>query len=276
MREKPPHFAHGDNRLVDEDLSRELAVTKERDDFYLAQRMQEREVMGHSRTLYEEKRVREIARETEEKRRENSREREGEDNTREMEEEREKRRREVELEEDEEVKSKASDEVRKYEEELVTKQREMEELARKLEETKGEIDNLRLATQLQKEDLAEGHKALWRQTSHTSQLADESLARRLQIKEDKLQYGHTYLEGEEPRSKAPPTQSFADDTSEKIPCQWCEKLIPFEQVMLHQVSADAMDAQFQLSYVSSSPSAPSNHVTVTSMGTEWRVGVAPV
>ena len=220
MREKPPLFVHGDNRLVDEDLSQELAVTKERDDFYLAQRMQEREVMGHSRTLYEEKRVREIARETEE------------------------RRREVELGEDEEVKSKASDEVRKYEEELAVKQREMEELARKLEETKGEIDNLRLATQLQKEDLAEGHKALWRQTSHTSQLADESLARRLQIKEDKLQYGHTYLEGEEPRSKAPPTQSFADDTSEKIPCQWCEKLIPFEQVMLHQVSGEAMDAQF--------------------------------
>ena len=79
-----------------------------------------------------------------------------------MEEEKEKRRREVEIEEDEKVKSKASDEVRKYEEELAARQREMEELARKLEKTKGEIDNLRLATQLQKEDLAEGHKALWR------------------------------------------------------------------------------------------------------------------
>lgn len=250
MREKPLPFAHGDNRLVDEDLSRELAVTKERDDFYLAQRMQEREVMGHSRTLYEEKRVREIARETEEeeeRRRENARERG--DNAREMEEEREKRRREVELEEEEEVKSKASDEVRKYEEELAAKQREMEELARKLEETKGEIDILRLASQLQKADLAEGHKALWRETSHTSQLADESLARRLQMKEDELQYGHTYLEGEEPRPKAPPVQYFADDTSEKIPCQWCEKLIPFEQVMLHQVSDKTTNVQMLIKLI---------------------------
>jgi hypothetical protein len=244
VHEKPP-FAHGDNRLLDEDLSRELAVTNERDDFYLAQKMQEREVMGHSRTLFEEKRVREIVRETEgeERERENTGEGEGEDRWREMEEEREMRRREVEIEgEQEEVKSKASIKERTYmyEEELAAKQLEIKELARKLEETKGEAENLRLASQLQKEDLAEGHKALWRKTAHTPQLADESLARRLQMREDKLQYGHTHLEEEEPRPKAPPTQSFTDDTSEKIPCQWCEKLIPFEQVMLHQVS-DTID-----------------------------------
>ena len=260
MREKPP-FAHerqDDNHLLDEDFPPQLAATNEQDDFYLAQRMQEREVMGHSRTLYEEKRVRDIAREMEEQERgrEVTREVEEEERVREMEEEREKRR-EMEEEGEEEVKRKAGTAEQKeidrmYEEEIAAKQLEIKELSKKLkestenqrllqkhiEETKGVIDSLRLATQLQKEDLAEGHKALWKKTAYSPQLhvSDESLARRLQMKEDRLQYSHTHLEEEEPRPKTPPTQSYADDTSEKIPCQWCEKLIPFEQVMLHQVS----------------------------------------
>lgn len=261
MREKPPFtYQQGDNRLLDDDFSQQLAVANERDDFYLAQRMQEREVMGHSRTLYEENRVRELAREIEreEGEREIANEQEGEERWREMEEE---RRREME-EEGEEVKSKvgrAEEEelkrIHMYKEEIAAKQLEMEELAKKLEETtenqkrlqkhieerKEEIESLRLANQLQKEDLGEAHKALWRKTAHGSQLDDESFARRLQMREDRLQYSHAHLEEEEeeeepPRLKPPPTHSYADDTSEKIPCQWCEKLIPFEQVMLHQVS----------------------------------------
>ena len=213
--------------------------------------------MGHSRTLYEEKRVRDIAREIEEQERgrEVTREVEEEERGSKMEEEREKRRREMEEEGEEEVKSKAGTAEqealdRMYEEEIAAKQLEIKELSKKLEEstesqrllqkhieeTKGVIDSLRLATQLQKEDLAEGHKALWKKTAYSSQLSDERMARRLQMKEDRLQYSHTHLDKEEPRPKTPPTQSYADDTSEKIPCQWCEKLIPFEQVMLHQVS----------------------------------------
>ena len=270
MREKPTStYQQGDNRLLDDDFSQQLAVANERDDFYLAQRMQEREVMGHSRTLYEENRVRELAGEME-REREIANEQEGEDSWREMEEERrgemeEERRREMEEErrremeeEGGEVKSKVGraeeKELERIHEEIAAKQLEMEELAKKLKETtenqrrlqkhieerKEEIESLRLANQLQKEDLGEAHKALWRKTAHGSQLDDESFARKLQMREDRLQYSHAHLEEEEeeeePRLKPPPTHSYADDTSEKIPCQWCEKLIPFEQVMLHQVS----------------------------------------
>ena len=70
-----------------------------------------------------------------------------------------------------------------YEEEIAAKKLEIEELAKKLmestnsqrllqkhiEETKAEIDSLRLATQLQKMDLTEGHKVLWKKTAHNSQ-----------------------------------------------------------------------------------------------------------
>lgn len=249
MREKPGigQDDQGDNRLLDEDFARQLAATDEQDDFFFAQRMQEREVMGHSKTLYEEKRVREIAREVEGEKREReiAREVEGEIEG------------EIEEEKAEEVRSKVGTAEREeldkmYEEEIAAKQLKIDELAKRLkestesqrllqqrmEETKGEIESLRLATQLQKKDLAEGHQALWKKTAHTcnSQLADENLARRMQMNEDRLQYNHSHLEEEEPRPKTPPTQSYVDDSSEKIPCQWCEKLIPFEQVMLHQVS----------------------------------------
>lgn len=239
MREKPciGQDVQGDNRVLDEDFARQLAATNEQDDYFFAQRMQEREVMGHSKALYEEERVREIANEVEREKGEG-------DITGDTEEERE-----------EEVKSKVGrteqEELnRLYEEEIAAKQSEIKELSKRLEEstenqrllqqhieeTKGEIESLRLATQLQKEDIAEGHKALWKKTAHNTQQADESLARRLQMKEDRLQYSHTHIEEEEPRPKTPPTQSYADDSSEKIPCQWCDQLIPFEQVMLHQVS----------------------------------------
>ena len=296
VREKPPiaHDRPGDNRLLDEDFSRQLAATNEQDDFFLAQRMQEREVMGHSRTLYEEKTVREIATEAEREERERESEEEGENSWREME---EGSRREVE-EEDEEVKSKAANKAankaeqeeleRLYEDELAAKKLEIEELAKKLkestenqkrlqkdiEERREEIDSLRLATELQKADLAEGHKALWRKTARTPQLDDERLARRLQMKEDRLQYSHTHLEEEEePRPKSPPSQSYADDTfSEKIPCQWCAKLIPFEQVMLHQVS----DIIMNVSFILLSPCAPSNHAMMISLEEEWKVGMGPV
>ena len=275
MREKPPSAYEDqgdlDNRLLDQDLATQLAATNEQDDFYLAQRMQEREVMGHSKTLYEERRVREIASEIEG--RERNREVEGEErDRRERNREVEGEERDRELEgETEEVRSKPDmtehleqgEIAKELEERMVAKQMEVDEIAKKLKETnesqrllarhlektKEEIDSLTLAAQLQKKDLAEGHRALWKNTAGTLQEDDESFARRLQMDEDRHQYGHTHLEEEEPRPKTPPTQPYIDDSSEKIPCQWCEKLIPFEQVMLHQVRA----IQVLLSLIETAP-----------------------
>ena len=180
--------------------------------------------MGHSKTLYEEESVRKIAREIEGDREAEEGERNEVVGT--VEEERE-----------------VPEEVRKVlDEEIAAKQKEIEELdekkrllSKQLKEANEEVETLRLASRMRDEDLAEGHKALWMKTAHNSQLADEKVSKRLQIKEDRFQYSHAHLEEEEPRPKTPPTLPYSDD-SEKIPCQWCNVLVPFEQVMLHQVN----------------------------------------
>lgn len=120
------------------------------------------------------------------------------------------------------------EEMREREERL---NEEKKEVAKQLEEVHSENDSLRLAYELKKKDLAEGHSSLWRKTQKFQPCSDEDddrFAHELQTTEDKLQQQY---EDDQPCHKSLPLS----ESSEKIPCQWCNKLIPFEQVMLHQV-----------------------------------------
>ena len=50
--------------------------------------------------------------------------------------------------------------------------------------------------------------------------------------------GFYHQESNQPRAKTPPPATPTDDgdKAEKIPCQFCSELIPFEEIMEHQVS----------------------------------------
>lgn len=234
---------HLDNRLMDEEgveeLARRLAADEE-DDFQMAQRMQEREVIGHSKTVYDEQRARAVARTLDEE--------------------------DKQLEEDKvgaAIKPLEEEELRKplqeVRDKLIAKQlegaeiekqfervkrehavlaKELEERTKKVIEVQEETESLRLAVKLQKKDLADEHQAMWKKTARSTHTQpcledDEKFARKLQINEDRFQYRTTHFEEDQPLPKTPPSES---EHSEKIPCQWCNKPIPFEQVMLHQVS----------------------------------------
>ena len=199
------------------------------DDFYLAQRLQEREVMGHSRTLYDEERAKEQARKYE--REEKQFERGGASGT--LVKQSDDQSSDL---VDQQIEEKLSSQI--LEEAVLMKRlkemrergeklnEEKQELAKQLEEVKSETESLRLAYELKKKDLAEGHSSLWRKTHKFQHCSDEEDVDRfeheLQMTEDKLN------EVDQPRLKSIPL-------SERIPCQWCNKLIPFEKVMLHQV-----------------------------------------
>ena len=211
-----------DQQAYDTDKSGNQKVRDEDEDFYFAQRLQEREVMGHSRTLYDEERAREFAETIEEEEEKSMNEdyslttvQEPEPLSQDelLDEERTRiSRREKMLEQ--------LEETRNREEEL----REKEiKLAEQLKKTKEEKESLELVIALQKTDLAEGHRAIWKK-SRLPVSFDGS--------EDRSKYEHTKFE-DQPRPKTTP---FPSESSVEIPCQWCNKLIPFEQVMLHQVS----------------------------------------
>lgn len=57
---------------------------------------------------------------------------------------------------------------------------------------------------------------------------------------------------EQPRPKTPPSSSSnSQDDMGKIPCQWCNKLFPFEQIQQHQVRVDQCNSDLLFSWVSS-------------------------
>ena len=202
---------------IESDPENQIGTLDKDEDFYYAQRLQEREVMGHSRFLYDEERARDLA----EKFDGEGEEFEGEEGS-----SRDQNDGPLHRQFDEttytlsarmlekEALEKQIEEVREKGEAL--KIREME-LAKQLEEAHSENESLRLAVKLHKKDLAEGHRSLWRKTQRLHTCSDEGGP----------QYGE-----DEPHQSSPPPVS---EGSEKIPCQWCNKLIPFEQVMLHQV-----------------------------------------
>ena len=196
-----------DNHFSDDDRDRDLAkqtVHDEEDDFHFAQRLQEREVMGHSRMLYDEQISTDFGRKQREESQFSKEERTVstvEQNYEENEKYYEKKEEELRLE-----RERLLQQIQEIKEKEAAAREKENELAKRLEEAKEETESLKLAVELQKKDLAEGHRALWKKS-----------------KESRL-----CSSGEASVRKV--------DSSDKIPCQWCHKLIPFEQVMLHQVS----------------------------------------
>ena len=189
--------------------------------------------MGHSRTLYDEERARDLARKFETEDREFERggvsqagtivqqsDKQGDDLV------------DQQIEEklsaqilEQEVLEKRFEKMREEGKKLDEKQRV---LAKQLKEVRSETDSLRLVAELQKTDLAEGHRLLWSRSHKMQPYSDEGDGRFAHQPEDKPQQKY---EEDQPRHKSLPV----GEVSEKIPCQWCNKLIPFEQVMLHQV-----------------------------------------
>ena len=206
-----------DNRLLDEVEEREqtrVSASYEDKDFNLAQRMQEKEVLGHSRTLYEEQRARDVASAVDEERRleeSNTASQSHEERADKKHSSSAKLVQEEEEEEGSEVLNRRLRETRE----------EANKLAKRIEELDQERKSLTLALELQKEEESDSHQALWRTSSHTTTSAAVCGG---------VLDSHLDSDDEQPRPKTPPP------SSDSVPCQWCNKLIPFEQVMLHQVS----------------------------------------
>ena len=221
MRDEPTlSNPETDNRLLDEVEEKELSRMvgfQEDDDYNLAQRMQEREVMGHSRTLYDEQVARDMDEHTETV-------------------EASLPQRQPHEEDKESVSSKTllereDEEKEEGEGNVVLKKRlqetrdEAKKLVKRIEELDEESKSLKLAIELQKKDVAASHQAMWKKSSRVTNRSHSSST-------EDSQFAHEYggeVDDEQPRPKTPPP------SSDCVPCQWCSKLIPFEQVMLHQV-----------------------------------------
>ena len=252
----PPHEV--DNRLLDEVEEKDLSRMVENDDYNLAQRMQEREVMGHSRTLYDEQVARDMA--NDEKYEETGEASLPQHQPCEDRDESVSSKMLREGDEDEEEEEGEGEEGHEVLKKRLQKTRdEAKRLVKRIEELDEESKSLKLAIELQKKDVAASHQALWKKSSRVTNRSHSMSTEDSQFAHEHVGDNYTEVDDEQPRPKTPP------HSSDCVPCQWCSKLIPFEQVMLHQVSQGrccTMTLRYLIVFL-----APSNHAMMTTTRT---------